>query len=135
MSSEAAHSDPLATIARALEALTDIMVKLAHPTMVMTYNPSEADLALLNKPGGFYSESRLQTALYVVAHDGYTEGHSLPSMAFWNPNDAFAWCDSQTEAYSVARVPIFPTLPTEPWFRLEKLTRPKPTGATPCPTP
>lgn len=126
--------DPLTTIARALETLTGIMQMLANPPMVTRYNLTEAGLATLMKPGKLYVDALSAVALYVVAHDGGCEGHSLPMLAFWDADDAFAWCDSQTDFYSVARVPIFPRLPTEPWFRLEKLTRPKPTGATPCPT-
>lgn len=126
MSTEAAPTDALTTIARALETLTGLMQMMAKPPRVMHYDPTEADLATLMKPGKFYVEPASPTALYVVAHDGYTEGHALPSLAFFNLDDAFDWCDGQTEAYSVARVPIFPRLPTEPWFRLEKLTRPKP---------
>jgi len=60
--------------------------------------------------------------IYVVAHDGGCEGHSLPLLAFTNKDIALAWCRSQTDLYSVAEVPMFPAIPKEPWFRVEKVT-------------
>lgn len=54
-----------------------------------------------------------------MAHDGGYEGHSLPMIAFTDKETALKWCASQTESFDVAEVPVFPELPTEPWFRLE----------------
>lgn len=58
-------------------------------------------------------------SIFVVAHNGGYEGHSLPMLAFSNKADAVLWCLSQTECYDIAEVPIFPNLPSKPWFRLE----------------
>lgn len=60
--------------------------------------------------------------IYVVAHDGGCEGHSLPMLAFQDKETALKWCRSQTDSYSVAEVPVFPDLPEYEWFRLEKVT-------------
>ena len=59
------------------------------------------------------------TNLFVVAHDGGCEGHSLPMLAFTTKEEALAWCKVQTEGYSVAEVPVYPDLPLAEWFRLE----------------
>jgi len=40
-------------------------------------------------------------------------------LAFANEADAVAWCRGQTEAFSVARVPVYPQLPVAPWFEIE----------------
>jgi hypothetical protein len=61
----------------------------------------------------------LPKAVWVVAHNGGCEGHSLPLLAFANEADAVAWCRGQTEAFSVARVPVYPQLPVAPWFEIE----------------
>lgn len=65
---------------------------------------------------------RLPNAIYVVAHDGGCEGHSLPMLAFRDKETALKWCRSQPGRYSVAEVPIFPELPACEWFHLEKVT-------------
>ena len=59
------------------------------------------------------------TTIFVVAHDGGCEGHSLPVLAFPNKTDAVLWCLGQSEAYDIAEVPIFPNLPSKPWFNVE----------------
>lgn len=64
---------------------------------------------------------RLPDVIYVVAKDGGCEGHSLPMLAFKDKETALKWCASQTECFDVAEVPVFPELPTEPWFRLKKV--------------
>lgn len=57
--------------------------------------------------------------MYVVAHDGGCEGHSLPMLAFKNRKTALAWVAAQTEAFDVTEVPVYPAVPKGPWFRLE----------------
>lgn len=57
--------------------------------------------------------------IWVVAHNGYTEGHGLPYLAFADRETAHRWVKAQPEPYSVARVPIYPEIPEGEWFRLE----------------
>lgn len=61
-------------------------------------------------------------SLFVVAHDGGCEGHSLPLLAFRDKKTALKWCACQTELFSIAEVPVFPDLPSEPWWGIEKVT-------------
>jgi hypothetical protein len=57
--------------------------------------------------------------LYVAAHDGGCEGHSLPLLAFTNRETAMAWAAAQSESYDITEVPIYPDVPKTQWFRLE----------------
>jgi hypothetical protein len=59
--------------------------------------------------------------IYVVAHDGGCEGHSLPYLAFGDRESALAWVAGQSEAWSVAEVPMYPEFPKAEWFRLEPI--------------
>ena len=57
--------------------------------------------------------------LYVVAHDGGYEGHSLPVLAFTELEAAKQWVAGQNEIFSIAEVPLYPELPCRPWYNLE----------------
>lgn len=63
------------------------------------------------------------TIIYVAARNGGYEGHSLPSMAFWNKREAFAWCDGQEGQWDVAEVPIHPAIQSKPWFMIDPVDR------------
>jgi len=58
--------------------------------------------------------------IYVVAHDGGYEGHSLPVLAFEDRETAHRWASAQSESYSVAKVPVHPDVPEAPWYCLER---------------
>ena len=60
--------------------------------------------------------------IFVVAHNGYCEGHSLPYLAFDDRETALAWAKSQHEAFSVAEVPLYPAIPTAPWYNTESVS-------------
>jgi hypothetical protein len=57
--------------------------------------------------------------IYVVAHDGGCEGHSLPMLAFMDRETAMKWVAGQDGCFSVAMVPVYPELPISPWYSLE----------------
>jgi hypothetical protein len=56
--------------------------------------------------------------IYVVAHDGGCEGHSLPFLAFNDRETALKWVQGQAECFSVAEVPVYPELPATTWFNV-----------------
>jgi hypothetical protein len=58
------------------------------------------------------------TTIFVVAHNGGCESYSLPVLAFANKADAIRWCSGQDELFDIAEVPIFPNLPSKPWYKL-----------------
>ena len=60
-----------------------------------------------------------KTTIYVIAHNGGYEGHSLPYLAFWDKAKALQWCQGQSEIFDVVEVPIFPELPTRCYFNIE----------------
>ena len=57
--------------------------------------------------------------IYVVAHDGGCEGHSLPVLAFEDKETALRWIKVQNETYSVAAVPIYPEIPRGVWYQIQ----------------
>lgn len=56
--------------------------------------------------------------IWVVAHDGGCEGHSLPYLAFEDRETAHRWVRAHGGSFSVAGVPIYPE-PEKEWFCLE----------------
>ena len=70
-------------------------------------------------------------AIYVVAQNGGCEGHSLPYLAFNSLIEAQLWARAQSDAYSVARVPIYPAFPEGPWHSTKAAASYAGTPATP----
>lgn len=57
--------------------------------------------------------------IWVLSRDGGCEGQSLGVIAFHSLDAARAWKAGQEGAWCIAEVPVYPEIPTKPWFSLE----------------
>ena len=59
--------------------------------------------------------------IFVIAHDGGSEGYSPPVQAFLHEDEAFAAAALSGETYSVFSVPIWPVRAEKPWHAIQPL--------------